>query len=102
MRQILIDNARRKQSVKHGGRLERVELDEIQFDLSATDVDVLALDEALNQFAIEHPEKAELVQLRFFVQLSIEEVAEVMNISPSTAARHWRYARAWLAQKLRE
>jgi len=102
MRQILIESARRKQAVKHGGQFERVELEEIQLGHPEPNFDILALDEALKQFAVEHPEKAELVQLRYFVQLTTEEAAEVMNISLTTAARHWRYARAWLAQKLRE
>ena len=102
MRQILVENARRKQRVKHGGQLERVEFDEVDLSLPELNVDILALDEALKEFAIEHPEKAELVQLRFFAELSVEQAAEIMNVSPATAARNWRFARAWLAQKLRE
>ena len=102
MRQILVENARRKKRVKHGGQLERIEFDEVDLSLPEPNIDILVLDEALKEFATEHPEKAELVQLRFFAELSVEQAAEIMNVSLATAARDWRYARAWLAQKIRE
>ena len=102
MRQILIDNARRKQRAKHGGQLKRVVLDEVVISVSEPNVDILKLDDALTELALEHPEKAELVHLRFFGSLSVEQAAQAMGISPATAARHWRYSRAWLAQKMRE
>jgi RNA polymerase sigma factor (TIGR02999 family) len=95
MRRILIDNARRKRRPKHGGDRQRVELDE---SLAAEDPrnDLLALDDALTQLAAQEPVKAELVKLRYFAGLSIEEAAAVLNISPATAKRYWAVARAWL------
>ena len=70
--------------------------------MPGTNIDILALDEALSQLAKEHPDKAELVRLRFFAGLTIDEVAQAMGISTATAGRSWRYARAWLAEKLDE
>ena len=88
---------RRKQaSVKHGGEHHRVELDDDRLVCSVTSDQILALDEALERFGREEPEKAQLVKLRFFAGLSIEEAAEAMGISRATASRHWTYARAWL------
>ena len=95
MRRILVDNARRKRRPKHGGNRKRVELDEA---LSVADhqVDILALDEALTQLAAEEPVKAELVKLRYFAGLSLEEAAACLGISPATAKRYWAVARAYL------
>ena len=97
MRRILIDNARRKQSVKHGGQMQRVEMQDgdAKADSAALD-DLLALDDALTQFAAQDPEKAQLVKLRYFAGLSLEEAAEALGVSRATASRHWTYARAWL------
>ena len=103
MRRILIESARRKQRVKHGGLHERVELDQLQLaggdDLAAS-VDLLALDEALTRLDQVDAPKAELVKLRFFAGLTLEEAASVMNLSPATADRYWAYARAWLFREL--
>jgi RNA polymerase sigma factor (TIGR02999 family) len=103
MRRILIESARRKQRVKHGGLHERVELDQLQLaggdDLAAS-VDLLALDEALTRLGQVDAPKAELVKLRFFAGLTLEEAAGVMNLSPATADRYWAYARAWLFREL--
>jgi RNA polymerase sigma factor (TIGR02999 family) len=96
MRRILIDNARRKQCEKHGGGRRRRELDEVEIPAGTVDADVLALDEALIRFAAEDPAKAELVKLRYFAGLSIDEAASVLGISAATAKRHWAYSRAWL------
>jgi RNA polymerase sigma factor (TIGR02999 family) len=96
MRRILVDKARRKQRVKHGGEHHRVELDEERPICSVPSDQMVALDEALERFAQEEPEKAQLVKLRFFAGLSIEEAAETLGISRATASRHWTYARAWL------
>lgn len=96
MRRILIDNARRKQCEKHGGGLRRRGLDEVPLFSGSAHDDVLALDEALTRFAAEDPAKAELVKLRYFAGLSIEDAARVLGISTATAKRHWAYARAWL------
>jgi RNA polymerase sigma factor (TIGR02999 family) len=96
MRRILVEKARRKQRVKHGGEHQRVELDDERLVCSVPADRIIALDEALERFAQEEPEKAQLVKLRFFAGLSIEEAAEVLGISRATASRHWTYARAWL------
>lgn len=96
MRRILIDNARRKRCEKHGGGRRRQDLDEVEIAGGAVDDDVLALDEALGRLAVEDPAKVELVKLRYFAGLSIEDAAGVLGISPATAKRQWAYARAWL------
>jgi RNA polymerase sigma factor (TIGR02999 family) len=96
MRRILVEKARRKQRVKHGGERHRVEMDDARLVCSIPSDQILALDEALERFSQEEPEKAQLVKLRFFAGLSIEEAAEALGISRATASRHWTYARAWL------
>ena len=96
MRRILIEQARRKRRPKHGGDRQRVDLDEALSAAEATPDHLLALDEALNQFAAEEPAKAELVQLRYFAGFSIHEAADLLGISRATAKRWWAYARAWL------
>jgi RNA polymerase sigma factor (TIGR02999 family) len=98
MRRILVDNARRKQTGKHGGRSARHDLESVApaADPPADTDDLLALDEALTQFAAVDPAKAELVKLRYFAGLSLEDCAAVRGISPATAKRHWAFARAWL------
>jgi RNA polymerase sigma factor (TIGR02999 family) len=98
MRRILVDNARRKRTEKHGGRSARHDLDSIVLAAEpppAAD-ELLALDEALTRFAAVDSAKAELVQLRYFAGLSLEDCAAVLGISLSTAKRHWAFARAWL------
>ena len=96
MRRILVERARRKGRHKHGGgrRREAVDLDALQAGDPAQDL--LALHEALEQFAAHDPLKAKLVELRFFAGLTLEQAAECLDISLSTADRAWRYARAWL------
>jgi RNA polymerase sigma factor (TIGR02999 family) len=96
MRRILVDNARRKMREKHGGKFQRVELTADAFVEPAGDERLLALDEALQRFAVDAPEKAELLKLRWFGGLSSDEAAATLGISPSTADRWWSYARAWL------
>ena len=96
MRRILVEKARRKQRVKHGGEHHRVELDDERLVCAVPADQILALDEALERFSKEEPEKAQLVNLRFFAGLSIEQAAETLGISRATASRHWTYARAWL------
>jgi RNA polymerase sigma factor (TIGR02999 family) len=99
MRRILVEHARRKHALKHGGALRRVELDD---DLApiispCNDVnDLLALDEALDRLANEDARKAELVKLLYFAGLNLEEAAATQGISRTTAYRHWLFARAWL------
>jgi RNA polymerase sigma factor (TIGR02999 family) len=96
MRRILIENVRRKNSIKRGGHRERVPLDQIDAALPQTDDELLALDEALARLAAERPDVAELVKLRFFGGLTTDQAAEALDVSPATAYRHWNYARAWL------
>ena len=103
MRRILIDRARQRQSQKRGGDRRRVELDagavlEAPDDRAADDL--LALDEALRQFELDDPAKAQLVKLRYFAGLSIQDAAAALGISPATAKRHWIYARSWLYGRL--
>jgi RNA polymerase sigma factor (TIGR02999 family) len=102
IRRILVENARRKGRVRHGGGRRRVELDEA-ISLAEAPYDVLLdLDDALSRFASRDPERAELVKLRYFAGLSIDETAELLGISRTTAKRHWAYARAWLLAELSE
>jgi RNA polymerase sigma factor (sigma-70 family) len=100
MRRILVEQARRKGRLKRGGDIERVELDDIEISLAAPSNDVLELDDALTRLAAKHPEKAELVKLRYFCGLTGDEAAAALGISPATADRHWTYARAWLVREL--
>jgi RNA polymerase sigma factor (TIGR02999 family) len=99
MRRILVEHARRKHALKHGGQLNRVSLDDglppIASPCNDSD-DLLALDEAIDRLASEHPDKAELVKLLYFVGLTLEEAAAAQQISRTTAYRHWLFARAWL------
>ena len=102
MRRILVENVRRRMSKKHGGGGERVPLDQIEIALPAPDDDLLALDYALTRLAAERPAVAELVKLRFFAGLTMDEAAQALGISPATAYRHWNYARAWLFRAVAE
>ena len=96
MRRILIDNARRRQALRHGAGQQRCDVEEIQIAAPAADDQLLAINEALEQLAAQDPSKAELVKLRYFVGLSIEEAARLLSISEATAKRWWTFARAWL------
>lgn len=100
MRRILIDNARRKNARRHGGRQQRVDLDEIDIAAPAKDEEMLSINDALEEFAKLDKQKAELVKLRYFVGLTNDEAAEILGISAPTARRWWNYARAWLFQKI--
>jgi RNA polymerase sigma factor (TIGR02999 family) len=100
MRHILVDNARRKRRIKHGGGRQRVELDEAMPAPPRAAEELLALDEALTRFAAHDPEAARVVQLRYFAGLSIEEAAQALGMSRASAYRHWSFARAWLLQEL--
>lgn len=103
MRRILIDKARHKHSVKGGGARQRVPLDQgasLAAPEGASGEDLLALDEALKQLEAEAPVKAQLVKLRFFAGVSLEEAAAMIGVSPATAKRYWIYARSWLYGKL--
>lgn len=96
MRRILIENARRKSRVKHGGHLHRESFDPAFLISPTTGEEILALDRALDRLAVEHPRKARLVELRFFGGLTSDEAAEILDISASTAHRDWVFARAWI------
>ena len=100
MRRILVEQARRKSRHKHGADLHRVELDDVEITMALPGDDVMALDEALTQLAEKHPQKAELIKLRYFAGLTTDEAAHALGISPATADRHWTYARAWLLRAL--
>jgi RNA polymerase sigma factor (TIGR02999 family) len=99
MRRILVENARRKQAVKHGGGTRRVPLEEFH-RVTESPQDLLDLDDALTRFAAEEPDKARLVQLRFFAGLSTPDAAAALGISVATAERWWTFARAWLYSAL--
>jgi RNA polymerase sigma factor (TIGR02999 family) len=96
MRRILIDRARRRRALRHGGGQQRLDIDEIEIALPAEEEQLLALNEALDKFATYDQRKAELVLLRYFAGMTIEEAAEVLGISLATAKRWWTYSRAWL------
>jgi len=101
MRRILIERARRKLAVRHGGGQAHLDVDEIEIAAPVqNDDELLAVHEALEKFATEDREKAEFVKLRYFVGLTLEQAAEVLGISESTAKRWWTYARAWLHEEI--
>jgi len=101
MRRILVDRARRRRSRKHGGDLERVDLDAVELPVPADDALVLDVHEALERLAAEDPEKAAVVKLRFFVGLENSEVAALLGVSEKTVQRHWAFAKAWLFRAMR-
>jgi RNA polymerase sigma factor (TIGR02999 family) len=96
MRRILVENARRKKRLKHGGDRRRLELEDQDMPVRPPPEEILALDEALTRLADEDAAAAQVVQLHFFAGLSIEEAAAALGLSRATAYRHWAYARAWL------
>jgi RNA polymerase sigma factor (TIGR02999 family) len=100
MRRILVERARRKGRLKHGGQFHRVELDSDCLVSSAPTVDFIALDDALTRLAKSEPAKAELVKLRFFAGLTMPEAAAALDISLATAERHWTFAKSWLYAEL--
>jgi RNA polymerase sigma factor (TIGR02999 family) len=100
VRRILVENARRKARVKHGGGRHRVDLENVAILDEGPQEELIALDEALARFARMEPQKAELVKLRYFAGFSIDEAADLLQISRSTAKRYWIYARAWLLAEL--
>jgi RNA polymerase sigma factor (TIGR02999 family) len=101
MRRILVDNARRKRAERHGGGRQRVDLPELAAPSTPNDDQLLAVNDALEKFSALDAQKAELVKLRYFVGMTIEESAQALGISDATAKRYWAYARAWLAQEVR-
>lgn len=100
MRRILVDHSRRRDAEKRGGSHIRLTLDEALAGAKETDVDVLAIDEALNRLATVDPQQARVVELRFFSGLTVEETAEALGVSPKTVKRDWSVARAWLRREI--
>ena len=102
MRHILIDSARRKRAVRHGGNQARLDIESLEIAAPADDDELLEIHDVLDKLAAEAPQKAELVKLHYFVGMTFEETAEALGISVATAKRHWAYARAWLYEEIRE
>jgi RNA polymerase sigma factor (TIGR02999 family) len=102
MRRILIDNARKRKALRHGGEFEKVRADATGFDVAApqADEDLLLLHEALEDFAVHDARAAELVKLNSFAGLTLEEAAKVLGVTERTAKRDWAYAKAWLFTKI--
>lgn len=100
MRRILIDNARRKHALRHGGGQHRVDIQDVDLASATEDEQLLAVHEALDKLAAHDKTKADLVKLRYFAGMTIEEAAEVLGISTATAKRYWAYARAWLFREI--
>ena len=100
MRRILIDNARRKQRLKRGGGQQKIGLEDAEIAIEAPSEDLIALDEALAKLARADKVKADLVKLRYFAGLTLEQAAGILELSQTTAKRHWTYARAWLYRQI--
>jgi RNA polymerase sigma factor (sigma-70 family) len=100
MRRIVIDHYRRKVSQKRGGRFRRLPIEPGQLPCESKGRDILEIEEALSEFEAVYPEKAQLVKIRFFVGMTMQEAAEALGMSQATAERHWRFARAWIAEFL--
>ena len=101
MRRILIDRARRKRAVRHGGEQQRVDIQEVDLASPSDDEQLLALSDALDKLAIDHKVEAELVKLRYFIGMTIDEAATTLDISPRTAKYYWTHARAWLFSEIK-
>lgn len=101
MRRILIENARRKSRLKHGGGQVRLDIEELELAATTPDDKVLLIDEALERLKAEDPEKARVVVMKFFGGLTNQEVAESLGVTERTVERHWAYAKAWLFRSIR-
>jgi RNA polymerase sigma-70 factor (ECF subfamily) len=100
MRRILVDHARQKQAEKRGDGMERITLSDLDVGAPETDLDVLAVNDALDRLAAEDPRLAEMVNLRFFAGMSIADTAQALSMSPATVKRDWVFARAWLYEQI--
>ncbi len=100
MRNILVDHARRRLADRRGAGLERVTLADLEVAVPETDLDIVALDEALEALSRDEPRLAEVVTMRVFVGMSIEDTAQALDLSPATVKRDWLFARAWLAERI--
>ncbi len=101
MRRILIEKARRKQRLRHGGQYRRLNLEQLDLAVDHDSDQLLALDAALELLAVEQPEAAQVVKLRYFAGLTIPQTAAALGVSERTANRHWAFSKAWLFQQLR-
>ena len=101
IRRILIDKARRKHAIRHGAGKEHVSLDEIEIAAPGNDDEILEINDALDKLALQNSAEAELVKLRYFVGMTLEEAAQAMNISPRTADNYWAHAKAWLFTEIK-
>lgn len=101
MRRILVDRARQKRRIRHGGELERVDLDHVSIATEDSDETVLAMHDALEALARESPQKAEIVMLHYFTGLEYPEIAQALGVSLSTVERQWAYARSWLYREMK-
>lgn len=102
MRRVLVDHARRRDANKRGGEWVRITMEGVDFPQPGDGLDVLALDDLLNSLGELDPRMAKMVELRFFTGLSIEQTAEVLDVSPATVKRDWQFARAWLQERLED
>ena len=100
MRHILIDRARRKQTQRHGGGLEKVTFDDIELASPIPDEQLLNMNDALAKFASQYPSQAQVVKLRFFVGMTNDEIAQLLSISVSTVKNYWNFSRAWLFKEI--
>ena len=102
MRRILVENARRKLRLRHGGGLQRVDFEAVDLPITQDDDKCLKVHEALDQLAEADPRKAEVVKLRVFAGLQVQEIAAVMNLTEKTVQRDWNFAKAWLSRELKK
>lgn len=102
MRRILVDRARRRQRIRHGGHLERVPLDNVDLAIAHDDEKCLVVSEQLDLLTKEDPEKAEIVRLKIFGGFSLPEIASIRDVSDKTIQRHWLFAKAWLSRALKK
>ena len=101
MRRILIDNARRKRALRHGGGQERLDVQEVEIATPSGEEQLLAVHEALDELSAQDPLQAEVVKLRFFIGLTNKETAEILGVSEPTIERRWTFVRAWLYREIR-
>lgn len=101
MRRILVDAARRKMRVRHGGELDRVDVDVIDLPVAQDDEKCLRVNDYLEQLSVEDPEKAEVVKMRMFAGYSVAEIAAILGCSVKTVQRHWNFAKAWLSREMK-
>lgn len=100
MRRILVEKARRKARIRHGGELQRVNIDDVEIESEVREEQLLAVDEALTELAAKDSGKAEVVKLRYFAGMKNQEIADTLGISLATVERYWAYAKAWLFDRM--